>query len=303
MLAPVIIFVYNRPEHTKKTIRALAENYNAKETDVYIFCDGFKSDLDNRNIKLVRKYIDSVPEKKHFKKVVIRKADVNKGLANSVIDGVSEIIQKYGRAIVLEDDLVSTKDFLQYMNSALEYYKNNESIWSISGYNIPIDIPSDYSHDVYLSYRACSWGWATWRDRWGKVDWDVIDYNDFKNNQELRKKINRGGRDMANMLDMQMQGEIDSWAIRWCYTQSKFDMATVYPVESRIKNIGLDGSGTHSGVNSHYDIELNSQLKSCNFDDPGFDKRILKRFQNHYMSLLKFYLIKPKAVIKRLLRE
>ena len=299
--APVVIFVYNRPEHTKKTIEALAENYLAKETDVFIFSDAAKNEKATANVELTRKYIESVPDKNLFKSVEIIKASKNKGLANSVISGVTEIIGKFGKVIVVEDDLVSSKDFLRYMNGALEYYKNNESIWSISGYNIPIDIPSDYNHDVYLSYRGCSWGWATWQDRWSNVDWNVSDYNSFKSNKELRKKFNRGGRDMSNMLDLQMEGKIDSWAIRWCYAQSKLNMYTVYPVQSRIKNTGLDGSGTHSGLTNHYDVNFKIDNRICKFEDLKINPEISKKFQNHYMSLLNYYLIKPKKIVKKII--
>src|SRR5699024_3409085 len=110
------------------------------------------------------------------------KASTNKGLANSVISGVTKVIDKFGKVIVIEDDLISSTDFLSYMNNALEFYEMNKSIWSISGYNIPIDIPSNYKHDVYLSYRGCSWGWATWKNRWNQTDWSVKDYDAFKSN-------------------------------------------------------------------------------------------------------------------------
>ncbi|HHX31748.1 MAG TPA: glycosyltransferase [Bacteroidales bacterium] len=301
MLAPVVIFVYNRPEHTKKTIEALSKNFLAEETEVFIYCDAAKNEKSKERVEQVRDYVDSLNKRSYFKSISIIKAQSNKGLAKSVISGVNEIIMKYGKVIVVEDDLISSKDFLQYMNDALNYYESNSKIWSISGFNIPIEIPRDYISDVYLSYRGCSWGWATWSDRWEKVDWVVSDYDEFRRNYKLRQRFNRGGRDLSDMLDLQMQGKIDSWAIRWCYTQSKLDMLTVYPVNTRIKNIGLDGSGTHSGVNSHYDVELNSQLKRCHFDDPDLNGLILKRFQNHYMSLLNYYLIKPKRIIKKLL--
>lgn len=301
MLAPIVVFVYNRPEHTKKTIEALANNYLAKDSELFIFSDGPKNEEAEVKVKLVREYIDSLPEKKMFKSVKITKAKINKGLANSVISGVSEIIGQYGKVIVLEDDLMSSIDFLQYMNDALDYYENNQKIWSISGYNLPIKIPSDYKSDIYFSYRGCSWGWATWKDRWEKVDWNVSDYNEFKRNKDLRKKLNRGGRDMADMLDSQMQGKIDSWAIRWCYTQSKLDMLTVYPVVSRIKNIGLDGTGTHSGINPQYDVVINNENKKCVFDNPGLNKRILKNFRNYYLSSFKYMLIKAKNIAKRVL--
>ncbi|MBU5216408.1 glycosyltransferase [Bacillus albus] len=302
MLAPVIIFVYNRPEHTIQTIEALSKNELARESNIFIFSDAAKNEESVEKVKVVRDYIESVKEKKHFKSFTITKSEVNKGLAKSVIHGVSEIISKYGKVIVLEDDLITAPDFLTYMNDALDYYCNLEKVWSISGYNIPIAFPKDYKSEIYYSYRGCSWGWATWKNRWDQVDWDVKDYVEFKSSRRLKNRFNRGGRDMANMLDSQMEGIIDSWAIRWCYTQSKRNLLTVYPVKSRVKNIGLDGSGTHSGITAHYNVEIHKNFTKCSFDDPDLNQEILKNFQNHYGSSLQYYLIKPKRFIKKLLR-
>ena len=115
-----------------------------------------------------------------FKKIHIIKAETNKGLARSVISGVTEIIEQYDKVIVVEDDLISAPDFLQYMNNALDFYKEDKSIWSICSYTFKMNIPVHYKHDVYLSYRGGSWGWATWKDGWKKVDWEVDDYSNFK---------------------------------------------------------------------------------------------------------------------------
>lgn len=303
MLAPVVVFVYNRPDHTRQTIEALSRNYLANQTDIFIYSDEAKSTKEEVKVRQVRTYIDSLSEKKWFKSVKVNKANFNRGLANSVITGVSEIINKYGKAIVVEDDLVSTKDFLQYMNDALIYYENHEKIWSISGFNIPIKIPTNYKSDVYLSYRGASWGWATWKDRWEIVDWEVQDYNIFKYDTELREKLNRGGRDMADMLDAQMAGKIDSWAIRWCYTQSKLDMYTIYPVDSKIKNIGLDGTGTHSGISTKYETSFRNDIEQYSLEYPAVNNLILRRFRNHYMSLFGYYMITPKRVIKYIIRR
>ncbi|EJR58341.1 sugar transferase [Bacillus toyonensis] len=302
MLAPVIIFVYNRPEHTIQTIEALSKNELARESNIFVFSDAAKNEESVEKVKVVRDYIDSVEEKKYFKSFTIMKSEENKGLAKSVIHGVSEIISKYGKVIVLEDDLITAPDFLMYMNNALDYYCNLDKVWSISGYNIPIAFPKDYKSEIYYSYRGCSWGWATWKNRWDQVDWDVKDYTEFKSSRRLKNRFNRGGRDMANMLDSQMKGIIDSWAIRWCYTQSKKNLLTVYPVKSRIKNIGLDGSGTHSGITSHYNVEIDKNCKKCSFDDPDLNQEILRDFQNHYGSNVQYYVIKSKRFIKKLLR-
>jgi hypothetical protein len=302
LLAPVVVFVYNRPNHTKQTIESLAENFLAKETEVFIFSDSAKNEKSFEKVDEVRKYIDSLLDRKLFKSIEIIKADSNKGLANSVILGVSQIINKYNKVIVVEDDLVSSKDYLQYMNDGLNYYEKDKKIWSISGYSFNLKIPKEYKSEIYLSYRACSWGYATWKDRWEHVDWKVTDYGEFKNNKKSRKKFDRGGRDMADMLDSQMQGKIDSWAIRWCYAQSKLDMFTVYPVVSRIKNIGLDGTGTHSGINSHYNSIMNNEFKKCNFNDPGLNNEILKNFKNYFMTPVWYMLSQSKKIVKKIVR-
>src|SRR5699024_10409881 len=210
MLSPIIMFVYNRPDHTKQTIEALAENYLAKDSILYIFSDNAKNKNAQNAVNLTREYIDTIPDRNIFSDVKIIKASKNKGIGKSVIDGVTEIINIYGKVIVLEDDLVTSKDYLQFMNESLDFYQDNLDIWSISGYNLPISIPEDYKEDVYVAYRANSWGWATWENRWKLVDWDVSDYSLFSQNYKLRKSFNQGGRDLSYMLDNQMSGRIDS---------------------------------------------------------------------------------------------
>jgi len=301
MLAPVVIFVYARPEHTKQTIESLANNSLVDETEVYIYSDAAKNDKAQPCVKQVREYIDTMAQRNLFKSLHIIKAETNKGLASSVISGVTEIIEQYGKVIVVEDDLVSAPDFIQYMNDALNYYEEDNRIWSICGYTFKMNIPAEYNHDVYLSYRGGSWGWATWRDRWGKVDWKVTDYPLFKKNKKFRARFNLGGRDMANMLDRQMQGMIDSWAIRWCYAQSKLDMLTVYPVVSRIRNIGLDGTGTHSGISSKYDAIIGDGNNRCRFEMINLDRRIVKLFRDQFGTEFDYFVINMKTYIKKLL--
>ncbi|MEK3984570.1 glycosyltransferase [Paenibacillus sp. FSL K6-3166] len=302
MLAPVLIFVYARPEHTKKTIEALANNYLANETDVFIFSDAPKNENSSMNVQLVRDYINTLSKRNLFKSVKIINSQVNKGLANSIILGVDEIIKLKERVIVLEDDLVSSPDFLTYMNDALSFYKEDKSIWSISGYTFDLKIPNYYKSEVYLSYRGCSWGWATWKNRWDSVDWMVSDYSLFKKDKRLREKLNHGGRDMAAMLDAQMDGKIDSWAIRWCYSQSKSGMFTVYPRVSRIRNTGLDGSGTHSGVSNRYDVYLNNNYEKCDFDNPGLNETIIKSFKDKFGTRFEYFIIWNKTLLKKMLR-
>jgi len=299
--APIVIFVYNRLDHTQQTIEALANNTLAQESCVFIYSDAAKTEKGIDKVNDVRRYIDSLANQSLFKAVTIIKAERNKGLANSVIHGVTEIINQYGKAIIVEDDLVTTPDFLTYMNEALDFYQDDQSIWSISGYSFKMRIPKSYKHDVFYSYRASSWGYATWANRWNTVDWDVKDYDVFKTNRVKRKLMDRGGRDMARMLDSQMEGRIDSWAIRWCYEQSKQNKFTVYPVYSRVKNIGLDGSGTHSKEskrNAKWDSLLSSSDKEILFKKLKIDKRIARRFRNRYGTVVGFVIGKLKRFVK-----
>lgn len=244
-LAPIVIFVYNRLDHTKQTIEALARNDLANASEVFIYSDAAKTDQGAEKVEAVRQYVDSIIPDSLFKSVTIIKAESNRGLADSVINGVSEIINRFGKVIVVEDDLVTTPDFLSYMNRALDFYRDDPKIWSISGYSFKMKIPKSYKHDVFLSYRASSWGYATWANRWNTVDWELTEYQQFSKDRKMQHVLNRGGRDLSLMVHDQMEGRIDSWAIRWCYEQAKQDKYTVYPIYSLVRNLGLDGSGTH----------------------------------------------------------
>ncbi|NLK71691.1 MAG: sugar transferase [Clostridiales bacterium] len=296
--APIILFVYKRPEHTAKTLAALGECFGIEESELFVFADGPKNLQDETDVTETRRIVREFDK---CKAIHIIESGVNKGLANSVISGVTEVIEQYGRAIVVEDDLVLAPDFLTYMNQALDYYESDQRIWSITGYSFNINFPKDYTSDMYLSYRASSWGWATWKDRWDKVDWDVLDYPEFKTNKKLRNKFNRGGRDLSSMLDAQMQGKIDSWAIRWCYAQSKNNALTVYPRISRIQNIGFDGSGSHCGITSKYNTIISYGTERVIFEPLDLDSRIDKAFRDQFGTAYDYMIIGLKTIIKRLL--
>jgi hypothetical protein len=280
MLAPIVLFVYNRPEHTQQTINALKANYLADKSELFIFSDGAKNEKASDTVAEVRQLIRTIDG---FKKVEVFEAPQNKGLANSVIYGVSKVIEQYGKAIVLEDDLLTSQNFLPYMNQALDFYEKNPKIWSISAYNPPIKIPSNYDKDIYFSYRGCSWGWATWRDRWLKNDWAVKDYQKFVQDPKAQVAFNRGGHDMVEMLRDQMDGQMDSWAIRWCYSQFKDSSYTVYPLRSKVQNIGYDGSGTHCESSTTRNVSLDSFNQTESFPDQiELNEEILKEFRDFY---------------------
>jgi hypothetical protein len=254
-LAPIILFTYRRIP--KDTIESLLQNNLAIQSELFIYSDGFRSEAEKKDVLEVRKYLKTI---NGFKGVKILEALQNKGLANSVIDGVSEIINKYGKVIVLEDDLIVSNDFLEYMNDALEYYKDDKKIWSISGYGPNLPCLEDYDKDLYLSPRASSWGWASWKDRWESIDWNVKDFENLKHDKKMRKQFELGGDDMYKMLALQMLGKIDSWAIRWCFSQFMQAKYTIYPTKSKIINNGFnDLKGTHnSGNSAKWDTKVNN---------------------------------------------
>jgi glycosyltransferase involved in cell wall biosynthesis len=251
MLAPVVLFVYNRPDHTGATLEALARNTLAPKSDLIIFSDAPKNEAAVPAVRAVRELIAGAGG---FASVRVVERDRNFGLARSIISGVTEIINARGRVIVLEDDLVTTPQFLQYMNDALDHYERDPKAFSIGGYQFPertMAIRPGYGHDTYASYRCCSWGWATWRDRWSRIDWDMSYFDAFMADPDQQARFNRGGPDMAQMLQHQKEGKIDSWAIRFCHAHFAADMRCIYPVKSLVDNIGLDGSGVHCGEDPH----------------------------------------------------
>ena len=264
-LSPIVLFVYNRSEHTKKTIEALIKNKYASESELFIFSDGpKKNDEDRIRVENVRKLINSIDG---FRKIIIEESPNNKGLANSVISGVTKVIDKYEKVIVLEDDIVTGEDFLYYMNKGLDFYKNNKKIWSITGCALPIEIPKEYSYDIYLSLWPASWSYGTWKDRWQKTDWDVKDYDKLKKSKIKQFLFSSIRPDTFNLLKAQMDGYVDSWAIRWTYSQYKEKAFSIFPVTSYIQNIGYDGSGAHCDVTDKFNTIIDHELYSVVFSN------------------------------------
>ena len=292
-LAPIALFVYERVDHARATIEALAKNDLAKSTHLCVFSDGPKHKKSTLRVEEVRGYLDTLPSQNWFKSVTIIKAAKNKGLANSIIKGVSKLIKEYGCVIVVEDDLVTAPDYLDFMNSALDFYKTNQTIGSVTGYS-PVHshrLPSDYKHDIYLATRNCSYGWGTWLDRWEKVDWEAKAYNQLQTSFKLRNRFNECGIDRYKRLENQMNGKIDSWSIRFGLFQFMNDLYTVYPVVSRLKNIGWDGSGTHyTNKSASLSIPFNQKIEEervpFKLENINVDARIIQAIRDMYPRAL-----------------
>lgn len=280
LLAPIVLFVYNRPMHTEQTVLSLQKNLLAADSELFIFSDGYRNEEDMERVLQVREYLRGI---KGFKSINIIERKENQGLAKSVIGGATEIINKYGKVIAIEDDLICAPNLLNYMNDGLDYYEDCSEIWAIGGHNHSFSMPDGYNKKYYLAIRTCSWGWATWKSRWDTVDWELKDFNQLKRSRAKQKEFNRGGNDLFGMLKAQMNGEIDSWAVRWDYAASRQNLFTVYPIETAVANIGMDGSGVHCTPSGRYKDIIPARDIEYAFDKNFLiDQEISKHVFNYY---------------------
>lgn len=280
MLAPVVLFVYKRLDHTIQALQSLKECFLADQTDLYVFSDGAKKPADEAAVQAVRSALAQVSG---FASVTVQPRETNVGLARNVIEGVSEVMAQHGKAIVIEDDLVFSPQFLRFMNGALTHYQDRQHIFAVTGYNPAMKFPAHYQQKVYLNYRSSSWGWATWADRWAKIDWQVRDFAAFAQDKPQQKRFNRPGEDMTDMLFRQMQGELNSWSIRFSYAQFRNEAYTLYPVQSLVANLGTDGSGTHSGKTDRYAVTLATGEDCLSFPDHlQVDEEVIRSFRKFY---------------------
>lgn len=240
-LAPIALFAFNRPDHLEQTLNALKANELASESILYIFCDGPREGKDDVYLtQRVRELANSV---KGFREVQVISHKTNKGLAQSIIDGVSKLCNEFGCVIVLEDDIVTSKYFLKYMNDGLAKYHDQEQIISLHGYIYPLrkPMPSPF----FLRGADC-WGWATWKRGWKlfNPNGEELLHALEKDNSLYRFNFNNS-YDYFQMLKDQIEGKNNSWAIRWYASAFLKKKLTLYPHVSLVHNIGLDNSGTN----------------------------------------------------------
>lgn len=251
-LAPIALFVYNRPLHTERTLKFLLQNELAADSRLYIFSDGAKTENDIDKVEEVRAIINKVDG---FKSVKIIKKKENSGLANSVIAGVSQLIKDYGQVIVFEDDLVSSPYTLTYFNDALTHYQNEEKVMHIGAYMYPLK--SEKLPQSFFFRAATSWGWATWARAWQHFEPNI----DSLIKQFDAKKKSAFAIDNTMNFWKQMQefkkGKNNSWAIRWYASIFLKNGLTLNPAQSLVNNIGHDGTGVHSGINDIYNVVIN----------------------------------------------
>lgn len=240
--APIILFAFNRPDAIRRTVESLKRNTEALESDLFVFVDGPRescpSDVDN--VHRVQEYVNTITG---FSNVERKFSETNRGLASSVITGVSDVINRYGRAIVLEDDLILSDNCLSFLNQGLDIYEEKHEVFSVCAYTNKVSVPQNYNDDAYFCVRSSSWGWATWADRWNSVDWELSDWAKYAGMKDAFNKW--GGSDCFGMLQGWRNGLNKSWAIRFCFAQFLQQKLSLFPVISKISNEGFDGEGTN----------------------------------------------------------
>lgn len=294
--APIAVFAYNRPQHLLRTLNALKNNKEAVFSDLFIFLDGAKENNQNliREVEIVAENCTGFASKK------IIKRDKNIGLANNIISGINQVLKDYDRIIVLEDDLMPSPYFLQFMNDGLFVYESDEIVASIHGYRHPLKQPLPPL--FFLKYPT-SWGWATWRRAWLNFEPDGSKLlARLKEKRKTKEFDFNGNYRFTRMLQRQINGLNNSWAIRWYASVFLNDMLCLYPSESFIKDFGNDGSGENCFNDSIFDVELSEQkieVDRINLEE----NRMVRAFYAEYFWHIDSLFSRIKIRIMRVLRK
>jgi hypothetical protein len=256
-LSPIVFFAYNRPWHTEQTLLSLMENEQASQSVIYFFIDGCKPDANHEQIEKNKRVIDLVNKYKHyFHESFVEISPQNKGLANSVIYGITKVIDKHGKVIVLEDDIVTSPGYLQYMNEALCLYENENKVAGISGFSF-----IEYSDSYFLRTGSC-WGWGTWKRVWNEINWDIDSLLQKLHDKKIRRRFNLDNAyPFYNLLLKQKEKVVDSWAIRFYASYFIAGQLFLHPSKTMVLNSGID-EGTHYCSGNRIDIKQKESLLS-----------------------------------------
>jgi hypothetical protein len=283
ILSPICLFTYNRLEETKKTVYALKQNDLANQSDLFIFSDGWKNEIERLKIEKVRSFLKTIVG---FKTIIVFESPINKGLANSIIDGVTKVIDNYGKVIVLEDDIITSKGFLKYMNEGLDYYSNNKRVMQISAFMFPID-STDLPDTFFYQANTC-WGWGTWKDAWKLYNGDA---NGLLNELKLKgiswSTFNSmQGKEFQKQLLNNINGHLNTWAVKWHATIILNGGNVVHPKVSYVSNIGFAGNGENcrkgdplGEVDNSLNLDVTSAIK---IKEETSLNRLYKYFKKRY---------------------
>lgn len=290
--SPVALFVYNRPGHTEKVLHALKENLLADETDLYIFSDAPKKTADISAVDRVRQVIRCVSG---FKKITLIERAENFGLAKSIVDGVSLVVARHGRIIVLEDDIITSRCFLSYMNLCLDFYRDKKKIWHVSGWGYPLEFSSE--KDVFVWRVMNCWGWATWDDRWDNFSKCPEALIESFSPKDIKRFNLDGVYPFWKQVLLNKNMRLNTWAVFWYATIFSRGGLCVSPFRSYVNNIGNDGSGVNC---SSYDVFLSEGLSdACN---PKLECELVENL-TVVSDIKKLYASKMPGLLERLLRR
>lgn len=290
-LAPLALFAYNRPKHTFRTLSSLSKNPEFNTSPLFIFCDGPRGTHDLDAVRATQRI---AMDWDHPGKTVTV-SESNRGLANSIIFGVTELTRSFGSVIVIEDDLELAPAFLGFMNRGLDEYSENEQVFHVSGYSFPV-LPKSPSIEGVFVPLTSSWGWATWERAWKFFDPDMSQYGVLRSDRNLRKSFDLDGSyKYFRMLERQKEGKIDSWAIRWYLSVFMKGGLSLFPSQSLVRNTGFDGSGTHCRIDRYGSIDL--PQGDCKIYLPK-----IPAVNAEYFSLIKRYQRKKNASVNILLK-
>jgi len=280
-LAPIVLFVYNRPQHTLRTLEALANNDLAGESVLYIYADGAKDDAGEDIKKRIEETRLILRQRQWCKEVYIIESDKNRGLADSITTGITDIINKYGRIIVLEDDIVTSPFFLSYMNQALDLYQGEEQVMHISGY-LPVTTGAGKLPDTFLLRFMNCWGWGTWKRCWDILITDIpYLYKTLPQRKDFSEFNLDGALNQFSQIEDNYSGAIKTWAIKWYATIFLNNGLCLYPKTSLVNNIGFDNTGENTFyLDDSFDVVLAQDIKvyPVEIKESRQAKEYLKRF-------------------------
>lgn len=297
-LAPIILFVYNRPSHTRQTIEALLANPLAKDSDLYIYSDAPKNHEAEEKVSEVRKYIHTITG---FKNINIIERRKNFGLSDNIIDGVTTIVNRYEKIIVLEDDIVVSSAFLEYMNHALNYYENQKKVWCINAYCLPTDYKS-IGINYFFTREVNCWGWATWKNRWQHykkdTNWALANFN----NKKIKYLNLNSIHNYWEQVVLNHHKKINTWFIFFYLSSINNDAFALSPTTSYVTQIGFDNSGTHCVEQQNFYLntpynQLNTNLSFT------FPKNIKENKKAIFITERYYFKIKILMAIKKIYRK
>ena len=295
--APILLFTYNRLNHTQHCIKSLQQNLLAQDSELFIYSDAAKTKEQEDEVQAVRSYLHTI---QGFKQITIIEREENWGLACNIIDGVTTRVNAYGKVIVLEDDLIVAPHFLEFMNDALEVYKDEPRVGHIQA----CDFTKNPSlPDTFLIKWTGSWGWATWDRAWKHFNPDGKALLAELESKKLTYTFDFNGKyGFTRMLRRQIEGKNNSWAIRWNASLFLKNILSLNVGRSLVQNVGFDGSGTNCGGGGLYASDIYLERLPVRLISPIQENLEARQaYVNYYASTNSFW-AKAFRRIKRTLK-